>query len=83
MAENKNSKKNTLGQSRSKRSQAVRQLLDKVEKTFEERQAKATLGDYIRLIQLQRELEAEEPKNITVTWVDPETNPDAESTNTK
>jgi len=32
---------------------------------------KATLGDYIRLVQLQQELEEEEPKDIKVTWVDP------------
>ena len=32
---------------------------------------KATLGDYIRLMQLQTELEEEEPKDITVTWVEP------------
>jgi hypothetical protein len=33
---------------------------------------KATLGDYIRLVQLQKELEEEEPGEITVTWVDPD-----------
>jgi len=32
---------------------------------------KATLGDYIRLVQLQQELEEEEPGDITVTWVEP------------
>ena len=32
---------------------------------------KATLGDYIRLVQLQQELEQEEPKDIQVTWVEP------------
>jgi hypothetical protein len=31
---------------------------------------KATLGDYIKLVQLQKELEAEEPRDITVGWVD-------------
>ena len=33
--------------------------------------AKATLGDYIRLIQLQKDLEDEEIQEIRVTWVDP------------
>ena len=33
---------------------------------------KATLGDYIRLVQLQKELDDEEPKEIKVTWVEPE-----------
>jgi hypothetical protein len=35
-------------------------------------EVKATLGDYIRLVQLQKELEEEEPRDITVTWVEPE-----------
>ena len=34
---------------------------------------KATLGDYIRLVQLQKELEDEEPRDITVQWVEAET----------
>ena len=33
--------------------------------------AKATLGDYIRLIQLQKDLEDEEIQEIRVTWVEP------------
>ena len=33
---------------------------------------KATLGDYIRLVQLQQDLEDEEPGEITVRWVDQE-----------
>ncbi len=33
--------------------------------------AKATLGDYIRLIQLQKDLEDEEIQELRVTWVEP------------
>ncbi len=33
---------------------------------------KATLGDYIKLVQLQQELEEDELKEIKVTWVEPE-----------
>ena len=33
--------------------------------------AKATLGDYIRLVQLHKELDDESPKEIRVTWVEP------------
>ena len=32
---------------------------------------KASLGDYIRLMQLHRELEEEEVTEIKVTWVEP------------
>ena len=34
---------------------------------------KASLGDYIRLVQLQKELEEDEVREIRVTWVEPET----------
>ena len=35
---------------------------------------RATLGDYIRLLQLSKEMTAEEPSEITVRWIeDPET----------
>lgn len=32
---------------------------------------KASIGDYIRLLQLQKDLEADEPKEIHVRWVEP------------
>lgn len=43
-----------------------------MEQKIGEGEVKATLGDYIRLVQLQKELEEEEPRDIRVTWVDPE-----------
>jgi len=49
----------------------VKKLLKNVEKKLGGEDVKATLGDYIRLVQLQQELEEEEPKDIKVTWVDP------------
>jgi hypothetical protein len=50
----------------------VEQILERVEQKIGEGDVKATLGDYIRLVQLQKELEDEEPGEITVRWVDPE-----------
>ena len=49
----------------------MKKLLKNVEKKLGGEDVKATLGDYIRLVQLQKELEDEEPKDITVTWVEP------------
>ena len=49
----------------------VKKLLENVERKLGGEDVKATLGDYIRLVQLQQELEEEEPKDITVTWVEP------------
>ena len=57
---------------RNKKAEVVEQMLERVEQRLSEGEVKATLGDYIRLVQLQKELEDEEPGEITVTWVDPE-----------
>jgi hypothetical protein len=50
----------------------VKKLLKKVEQKLSGDEVKASLGDYIRLVQLQKELEDEPPKEIKVTWVKPE-----------
>lgn len=48
----------------------VRKLLKKIEaKLLTSQDVKATLGDFIRLLQLQQELEGEQPRDIQVTWV--------------
>ena len=49
----------------------VDKLLRKVEEKLNE-DMKATLGDYIRLVQLQKEMEDEQLREIKVTWVEPE-----------
>lgn len=48
----------------------VQEILEKVEQKLNEGEVKATLGDYIRLVQLQKELEEEELAEITVKWVE-------------
>ena len=37
----------------------------------EKKELKGTLGDFIRLLQLEKELEDEQPKEIEVRWVEP------------
>jgi hypothetical protein len=61
------------------RGQVVEQILAKLEKTLSTQKVKATLGDYIRLVQLRRELGDAEPREIRVTWVDGENEPETES----
>ena len=56
----------------------MKKLVEQVEKKLG-KEMKATLGDYIRLVQLQKELEAEEPREITVTWVDPDAKAETDS----
>ena len=51
--------------------QAVKCMLTKIEEKMTGNQMKATLGDYIRLVQLHKELDDESPKEIRVTWVEP------------
>jgi hypothetical protein len=49
------------------------ELLEKVEKQLTgSGEVKVTLADYVRLVQLKRELDEEEPKEIRVTWKDTE-----------
>ena len=51
--------------------QAVKSMLTKIETQMNGDKMKATLGDYIRLVQLHKELDDESPKEIRVTWVEP------------
>jgi len=56
-----------------RQSAVVKELVQKVEEKLQaDVKTKATLADYIKLVQLQKELEEEEPREIRVTWVDPE-----------
>ncbi len=54
------------------RKQRIARLLEQIEAQLNIREMKITLADFIRLTQLERELEDEEqPKEIIVTWKDP------------
>lgn len=50
---------------------AVKSMLTEIETKMTVGEMKATLGDYIRLVQLHKELDDESPKEIRVTWVEP------------
>jgi hypothetical protein len=53
------------------RKELISSLLSKIEQQLDAKTAKVTLADFIRLIQLQRELEKEEqPAEVIVTWRD-------------
>ncbi len=53
------------------------ELLERALKNFEAKlkaaDFKPSWGDYFKLLQMKKELEAEAPKEIKVTWVDPAT----------
>ena len=71
---------NDAGDEKKKSGQAevVRQLLAGVEEKLKGPELKVTLADYIRLVQLQKELEQEEPREIRVRWVDRESESSSE-----
>jgi hypothetical protein len=57
---------------RGRRRQNLTRLLSTIEDRLAKDSSKATLADFIRLTQLEHELEDEErPKEIVVRWVEP------------
>ena len=56
-----------------KASEFVEKVLEKMEEKLEGDQIKPSVGDYLRLLQYREEMEADEPKEIRVTWVEPAT----------
>jgi hypothetical protein len=60
------------GKLKGTRRQRITKLLIDIEKRLDLKNSKVTLADFIRLTQLERELEDEEqPREIIVTWKDP------------
>ena len=49
----------------------VSKVIDKIEKKLAANELKPTVGDYIRLLQLEQELDDEQPTEIKVSWIDP------------
>ena len=57
----------------------ISKLLEKLEEKLENETPKATLGDFVRLVQLEKELADEEtPREIKVTWVEPQVTSESE-----
>ena len=56
-------------------SELVTKVIEGVEDRLKDKEMKATIGDYIRLLQLEKELDQEldnsSAKEIKVTWVEP------------
>lgn len=51
----------------------VKKVIEKIQGKLTNEEVKPTVGDFIRLLQLEKELEQEQeqPKEIKVTWVEP------------
>ena len=61
---------NAGSQSKSK-TELVDKMIRSIETKLDSQEIKATLSDFIRLLQLQKELAEEKPREITVRWVEP------------
>jgi hypothetical protein len=48
----------------------IQKVIEGIETKLETEELKATVGDFIRLLQLRKELEEEQPREIEVTWID-------------
>ena len=49
----------------------VEKMIKSIEEKLDAKEIRASLGDFIRLLQLQKELEEEKPREINVRWVEP------------
>jgi hypothetical protein len=67
----RNQKKTEISRRSKKEARVVQKVIESIEEKIEAKEIKATLGDFIRLLQLRKELEEEQPREIEVTWVDP------------
>jgi hypothetical protein len=50
----------------------VKQVIQQIGKKLEKDELKPTVGDFIRLLQIEKELLEETPKEIKVSWVEPD-----------
>jgi hypothetical protein len=50
----------------------VAEAISGIEKRLSDENAPPTIGDYLKVMQLQKEIEEEAPKEIRITWVEPE-----------
>jgi len=58
-----------MAENKKSQTQVVAELLSLIEEKLKV-ETKGTLGDYIRLVQLQKEIEEVDPRDIKVGWVD-------------
>jgi molybdopterin converting factor small subunit len=52
------------------RARIVRTAIETIEAKLEESEIKPTLSDLVKLLQIEKELEADEPREVRVRWVE-------------
>ena len=53
------------------RAELLEKAIQKIEERLGSSDVKATFSDFIRLLQLQKEMQIDQPREIKVTWIDP------------
>ncbi|MBM3745328.1 MAG: hypothetical protein FJW34_05985 [Acidobacteria bacterium] len=75
------SSKRTAEQARQESQKAlVEEMIQKMKEKLTSGEMKPSVGDLIRLLQLEKELEEEQPREIRVSWVEPCEEGDANKT---
>jgi hypothetical protein len=64
-------KRKRAGSRKPSKSVLVEKMLQRFEKKLDAEEVNMNIGDFIRLMQLRKEMEAEDPKEIKATWVEP------------
>jgi hypothetical protein len=65
-------KSSAKGQKRGrKEATLVKMVMESIEEKLRANELKPTVGDFIRLLQLEKELGEEQPKEIKVSWIEP------------
>jgi|YNPMSStandDraft_1061717.scaffolds.fasta_scaffold05838_4 hypothetical protein len=59
------------------KAQLIDEILARLEERLKKSDFKASVGDFIRLLELRKELEEERPREIVVRWVEPSETEDA------
>lgn len=60
----------TREQSDASRAELLEKAIHSIEEKLGSSEVKATFGDFIRLLQLQKELQIDRPQEIKVTWIE-------------
>ena len=54
------------------KAKSVKKAIELFEEKLAKGDVKPTVGEFVRLLELQKEIDADEPREIKVTWVEPD-----------
>lgn len=60
-----------IGDGSEEKADLIGAIIHKIENQLKDGNVKATVADYIRLLQLQKEYYGDEPRQVVVRWIEP------------